>query len=428
MATRSMGMMGGARQTKTDASGSYRFDHLPPGAWQLMMLDPQNPMVPSGMASVTVKDGEVVRHDFTKKVGNRTVGGGALRDGKPLANVPVILMGGTAGMKMATTGDDGRFSFDGLEAGEYTVLVQSAMLGGGSASRKVKVGAEGKVEDVNLELTSMAVEGDVVDAEDGKPVAGAQVSLLDVAAGGKIGSGEDLIAQYRGQAMADERGHFVIKDVQAGSFTLRVSAQGFSAATLDAVAAGTRTVRVQLQRGVEFPVTVTGPDGRPLQGATVQSVDASGRESLSMDMTLSGITSQDGVAHLRLVPGTYRINVNAPNLLPASAEVDTATGAASIRLSAGATVEVTVKNADGLLVANAKVKVLDASGQEIKQGFTVASFMGGGDVTNTDGLFTRGGLPAGAATLVVTDPAGREARAEATLVSDKTTRAEVTVK
>jgi protocatechuate 3,4-dioxygenase beta subunit len=418
------GMMagGGPRQTKSDSNGDFLVDHVPAGTYQLMLMDPQNPMAPT-MASVNVKDGETTRHDFTKKTGGRQFGGAATKDGKPLANAPIMLMGGSAGLKMTSTDDKGHFSFDGLDPGDYTVMVQSSFVNGGSTSRKVTVGSDGKVEDVNLQLSSEKVEGDVVDADSGKGIAGAQVVLTEP--GAVAGSGADLIGAYRGQGITDEHGHFSINDVQAGTFTLKATAAEYPSATIDGVVAGTQDVVVKLRRGVEFPVTVRGPDG-PVANASVVAKDASGNTSLVFDQAMSGFTRTDGVAHLRLTPGRYTLTISASDFLPATADADTSAGSATVQLDVGASIEVSVTDGTSP-VAGARVKLLDASGAEIKPGVNIASLMGGGDRTDANGVFTRKGLPAGPATVVVTDAAGHDTTQDTTLETNAKRHVDVVI-
>jgi hypothetical protein len=419
------GMTGqGARQANTDSNGEYLIDHLPAASYQVMLIDPSNPMMPT-MASVAVKDGETARHDFTKKTGGRQVGGAALKDGKPLANAPVMLMGGSGGLKMATTDDKGHFSFDGLDAGEYTVMVSSSFINGGSTSKKVTVGSDGKVEDVNLQLSSAKVEGDVVDAETDKGIAGAQVALMDPAANGAA-SGADLIGGYHGQGITDERGHFAINDVQEGTFSLKATAAEYSAVTVNGVASGATDVKVRLRRGVEFPVTVVGPDNQAVANATVQTIDAAGNASMVFDQAMSSITRTDGVARLRLAAGRYTLKVTAADLLPSTIDVDTTTAGATVHLDAGATVEVAVTDGTSA-VAGVKVKVLDVAGVEIKPGFSMADFMGGGDRTNEAGVYTRKGLPAETVMVVATDATGHETRGEATLEMNKTRHVDLVI-
>jgi hypothetical protein len=421
------GMMGqGMRQSKTDGDGRYRIERVAAGTYTVMLVDMDNPMAPT-MASVTVKDGETARHDFAKKSGGgKKVGGGVLKDGKPLSGAMVMLMGGNVGMKMATSDDAGRFGFDGLPPGEYTVLVQSSVMGGGATSKKVTVGADGKVEDVQLELSSAKIEGDVIDAETGEGVALAQITLTEP--GTKLSSANDMIGGVRGQGFTDDRGHFVISDVQSGAFTLRVASGDYVPSVLDGVPAGSTGLKIRMHRGVEFQVTVQDADGRGVPNASVKSVDSSGRENMALDMTMSGFTRADGVATLRLVPGRYGLDVSAENMLPAHVDVDTTAGPATVTLSAGATLELAVVDADGAVVVGAKVVVKDSAGKEIARGLVLSGFLGGGDATDANGRYSRGGLPSGAVSVVVTVAGKDPTTVEATLEANKTKRVDVSIK
>jgi hypothetical protein len=404
---------GGASRFQPDASGEFKVERLAPGSYQIMMMGTANAMMPEGMATIAVKDGEVTRHDFAKKVGGRKFAGGVSKDGKPMAGAVVMLIGGTSGMKPPTTTDEnGHFSFDGLDPGDYTVMVQTSFAGGGTASRKVSVGADGKVEDVQLDLSSLRVTGDVIDSETGKAVAGAQITLED---GGTASTAEDALTRYRGRGASDGGGRFEIKDVQTGTFTLRASAPGYVATTLDGVAAGTVDLHVTLNRGVSFLVTVTGPDNTPVSGATVLADDAAGHTSSVFDMNSPG-TGRDGIAHLRLAPGHYRLHVAAANYLPATVEVDTDAGSTTVRLETGATLDVEAKNADGSPAGGATVSVFDANGAKVERGMDMGSLFGAGDRTDpATGHAVRNGLPSGRVTVKIRFASGEEQSAETTL-------------
>jgi protocatechuate 3,4-dioxygenase beta subunit len=421
--------MGGGQQAKSDSKGDYRVEHLPPGKYQLKLVDTKNmmSMFMPGKESVDVKDGETVRHDFKKKGGvGRQFGGAALRDGKPIANAMVFLTGGASGFRITSTDENGRYSFDGLDPGEYTVVLQPNPMSGGNARKTVSVGSGGKLDDVPLELSSAKVEGDVIDVATGKGVPGAQIMLTEP--GTKLSSSSDFMGGVRGRGITDDGGHFVIADMQNATYTLRVSAGDYVSTTLDGVVAGANDVKVRLSRGVEFLVTVLDAESRPVPNASVKSVDASGKESLALDMTMSGFTRGDGVAHLRLASGRYGIDVAADNFLPAHADVDTVAGPATIVLSPGATLDINAADSAGAVVVGAKVVVKDAAGKEIPRGILISGFMGDADVTDANGHYARGGLPAGAVTVVVTPP-GRDATTlDAALEANKTRHVDVVVK
>jgi protocatechuate 3,4-dioxygenase beta subunit len=420
---------GGGRTAKSDSKGDYRVERLRPGKYQLKLVDTKNMMAmfTPGRDSVTVKEGETVRHDFKKKGGvGRQFAGAALRDGKPIANAMVVLVGGSSGFKMATTDENGRYSFDGLDPGEYRVVLQPNPLGGGNTSKTVSVGSGGKIDDVTLELSSGRLEGDVVDAETGKGVKNARIMLTEP--GTKLSSSSDLMGGVRGQGVADNAGHFVIEDVANATFTMRVSAGDYVSTTLDGVVAGAAAVKVQLRRGVELVVTVRDAEGRGVPMASVKSVDASGRETLDMDMARSGFTDGDGVARLRLASGRYGLDVAADNYLPAHVEVDVGAGPATVVLTPGATLELSVVDSAGTAVVGAKVAVKDAAGREIPRGILISGFMGAGDVTDANGRYTRGGLPAGAVVVVVTPPDRDPTSVDAALEANRTKHVDVVVK
>jgi protocatechuate 3,4-dioxygenase beta subunit len=421
--------MGGGHTGKTDSKGDYRVERLPPGKYQLKLVDTKNmmSMFMPGRDSVDVKEGETVRHDFKKKGGvGRQFGGAALRDGKPIPNAMVFLSGGPGGFRTATTDENGHYSFDGLDAGEYRVVLQPNPMSGGNASKTVSVGSGGKIDDVPLEISSAKIEGDVTDVATGKGVAMAQVMFTDP--GTKLSSSSDFMGGVRGRGFTDDRGHFSIGDMQNATFTMRVSAGEYVSTTVDGVVAGTTDVKVQLHRGMELAVTVLDADGHGVAMASVKSVDASGRETLDLDMTRSGFTDGNGVARLRLASGRYGLDVAADNFLPAHVDVDAAAGPATVVLQRGATLDVNAVDSAGVAVAGAKVAVKDASGKEISRGLLISGFMGDADVTDANGHYARGGLPAGAVTVVVTPPGRDPTSVDASLEANKPRHVDVVVK
>lgn len=421
------GMMGAGfvRTVTSGREGRYRIEKIPPGSYSALYLDTESPMGMGGMASVSIRDGETTRHDFGKRAAGAPVEGTVMADGKPVDGATVMLLGGTAGMKVAQSDAQGRFRFDHVDAGDYQVMVQSGAMGGGSQSAKVAVGADGQVATVALELSTLALEGSVVDAESGAGVPFAQVVLLTPGGGGA--SFSDIVARQKGQAITGQDGRFRIEGVPKGSYSLKVSASGWAEAEIEGVSAGGPAVRVALSRGLELVVTVLGPDAKPVTGATVVPEDASGREGLSIDITMSKTTGADGVARLRMQPGRYTIHARATGFPVGSAVVEASSGTLTIRLEAGGSLDVVVKGPAGAALPGAIVKVLDASGAEIREALTISNFLGSGGVTDQDGRARRDGLLPGKVTVVVRTPDARESRREATIAAGQTTRVEVVV-
>jgi protocatechuate 3,4-dioxygenase beta subunit len=423
--TQAMMGMGYTRTATTDRAGRYRIERIPPGGYSAMVLDPDSPMGMGGMASVSVRDGETTKKDFGKRAAGAPVEGTVVAEGRGLEGATVMLVGGAAGFLVAETDANGRFRIDHVEAGEYSVMVQTAAsMGGGSPAGRVTVGADGKVQSLSLEVSLLAVEGSVTDAETGTPIGFAQVVLLDPAKGSGA-TLQDMLARQKGQGFTDATGRFRIANVPKGTFSLRVTASTYAEAEVEGVVAGGQAVRVTMSRGIEFAVTVTGPDGKPVAGAMVVPEDAGGREGLAFDITMTKSTGPDGVARLRMQPGRYVFHVRATGYPSASVTAEAAAGSAAVRLEAGGGLEVLVRGAGGAPVAGATVRLLDATGAAIDEAATMANFLGAGSTTDAEGRARRDGLRPGAVTVVVKTPTGKEARAAATIVAGDTTKVEV---
>ncbi len=409
---------GTQRSATSDANGEYRFERLSPGAYQIMRLDTSAAFGMGGMTPVVVKEGEVTRKDFAAAASGAAVAGRVQRDGKGVEGAMVVLTGGAAGMKIATSSNDGSFRFEGLADGSYTLSVQEDLMGGGTSTAEASVEQGRSVEDVVLQLSSLRLEGRVVD-EDGKPVALAQLFLVEP---GSTASGSlaDLMRNQRGQAITDERGRFRMASIPAGTYSLRVTASGYVQQTLEGVTAG-QDVTVRLRRGAEFEVTVLGPDDAPVQGATVVVQDGDGQESVAFGMALEGVSNQQGVAVLRLGPGRHRLLVESVAHPATTVEVDAAAGSAVVRLSAGGALEITVRRA-GQAVEGASIELLDASGAPLRKRISLTNFLGGGRTTDSAGVAVAEGLASGEVTVVVTPPGGQPVRRSARVVAGGTER------
>ncbi len=413
---------GGARQTTSGSDGSYRLGKVVPGSYQLMMMGGENAFGMEGMTPVVVRDGEVTTHDFRPAVGT-PVSGLVMRDGKPLSDAVVILTGGTVGMKMSTSDAKGGFRFEGLAPGEYTVMVQSNLMGGGTNSQKVVVGETGVVADLRIELSSLVVEGRVLDAVTGDGVPMAQVILLESGSGG-FTSLDDIVSNQRGQAITDDRGRFKMSGVSAGSFALRVTASGYAQKVVEGVSPGGAPFDVRVDPGSEVVVTVLGPNGKPVANATVVSEDASGNETLPFGMGFDSGTNAEGQVTLKLGPGRYTLHAESAEYPAGSAQVDSQAGSVTIRLTSGGSIDVTVTR-NGEAVPGVRVTLLDADGSPLTKRVSMSNLTGSLSATDTAGRLVRDGLPGGRVTVAVQTPGGAEVRRETTVTPGRTARVTV---
>lgn len=418
----------GARNlmAKTDEDGRYRVENVPPGAYRVMLIDPEAGGMPS-MESVTVREGETTVLDFRPQTeGVQPVHGTVERGGKPLAGATVMLTGGSTGMRMGTTDDSGAFLFEGVAPGTYTVVAQASMMGGGSESRQVTVTAETPPSAVRLQLSSLAIRGRVVDAVSGKPVAAALVAVLDPAAKA-ADSLAALVQGQKGQAFANADGEFSVDGVPDGVFRLRVSAAGYPQTHVENVRPGGDTLVVKLDAGLEFHVKVLDENGDPVAGASVTAEDASGRETTVFDMSLSGLSDESGDASLRLAAGRYLLHVQADGHPEATANVSADRTDLTVQLAAGGTVTVQVRDRDGKPVVGARVEFRDAQDRPIVRRMTFGSALVGGNATDDQGRLERKGFASGTVTVVVTPVDGASVRREATVRGGATTTVDVEI-
>jgi hypothetical protein len=106
--------------TATDERGQYAFDDLVPGAYTLAVSAPSRPPAALG---VEVADGRPTVRDVELRSGARAEGVARNTSGSlvPDARVTLLDAGGNVAA-VATTGPDGRYAFENLAEGDYTVI------------------------------------------------------------------------------------------------------------------------------------------------------------------------------------------------------------------------------------------------------------------------------------------------------------------
>lgn len=231
-----------------------------------------------------------------------------------LPNVAVtarnVATGGTA---FSPTGSDGFARFNGLAPGEYAITTSAAgeYLAQSDAVTATIVSEQRTRVNIALQRGARLI-GQVLDAQDGTPLAGVSVALYDAGV-------ETVLPGFR---ITDAQGRYEIPGVVPGDYKVRFRRFGYltefanNSATwtnADTVAiSGTTSLNADLLRDVQVGAligTVTlDPTGVPARSATVALYDA-----LSKDQLQATSTDNRGEYRFTSVPsGTYLVRFVPP--------------------------------------------------------------------------------------------------------------------
>ncbi|TNC27064.1 MFS transporter [Amycolatopsis alkalitolerans] len=219
----------------------------------------------------------------------------------------VITVTGADGMQIgrARADSSGAYALDGISSGTYTLIVTAP--GFQPAAASVTVNGLGAMHDFVI-LGGGVVAG-TVRRSGGEPVAGTTVLATDP--GGQV----------VGQTSTAHDGKFLLSGLPAGEVTITANVDNHRphAVTVLAGAADPAEVELLVEAVGVLHGTVTGPDGRPLAGATVTISDSLGRP------VATALTGAGGQYELRdLEPGEYTVVTSLYE--PGVRQVDLSTG------------------------------------------------------------------------------------------------------
>lgn len=304
----------GMKTARTDETGVYQLVVDRPGAHTISAT-----MGDVGVEQVVeVPREEELRVDLNIPLG-RIEGRVREPDGSPGKGVRLSLQrqDGLGRIRWAggqkTADEEGRYAFEDLQPGTYTVRANVSTWGGGSNERfgasvvsDIEVGRDETVTGIDFELESAGTVTGLVVGSDGEPVGGASLYFRD--AGGRVVSRVS-------QTVSDASGRFTKTGLAPGTYT--VSARTASETAGDAVSVRvvsgeTAEVRVALETGTIVVVTVEDEDGEARR-ARVQVLDENDREVGDL-MTLEAMQAifNEGVSTVEqrvgpFPPGRYTV-------------------------------------------------------------------------------------------------------------------------
>jgi hypothetical protein len=230
----------------------------------------------------------------------------------------------------------GRFAFEGLEPGRYRVRALER-------SRDLSAEEEAQVPgpELRLLLSSLSLEGRIVDAWDGSAVSGADVSAEFAAAA------DDSSARFFNtrRTRSDDDGRFVVRGLARGGWNLVITRSGYAAARQPVEILGDgASVEIRLESAEGLWLGVRRADGAPLQRIWLAAL-GTGDEVLS-----SGdfVPDDQGRVFVSTVPpGQMRLIVQAAGTAPAELDVKVPEGRPEVTLSPSASVALRVHALEG---------------------------------------------------------------------------------
>ncbi len=376
--------------------GSYRIVNLGPGVWDIRAVAPDGPQA---RGRVTLAPGVTETRldlDFSSGL---SLTGQVMASGRAVPGIDVYLRGAYVDVLAGSTTDvEGRFRLAGLEPGRYRLEVHSER--GLVHHEDVDLGGD---LDVQIELRTGRVTGRVLEADGGGPLAGAAVSLEPAA--GTVGE----LPGYGTYGLAsDALGRFVVGEVAAGEYRLRVVKEGYAPAERRIrvlPGGGQEDVELLLEPSGGLRLTVSGATGAPVAEVTYAVLDTAGRPLTAGLLT----ADENGGVRLPSIPaGSFDLLLAAPGSAVSRLRIATPGAPLTVRLEPSCALEVAVAAlATEQIVATMRIR--DAGGRPV---WSLARGWAKAEWQLRFGSRTLAGLPAGTYRVEVSASDGRSWRGQ----------------
>ncbi|WP_129729008.1 carboxypeptidase regulatory-like domain-containing protein, partial [Ectobacillus funiculus] len=285
----------------TDVNGQYTISGLPEG---MLSIQASAPNFASDMKVITLTPGETETVDFALAPNPASLTGSVTdaQTGAPLPGtvVQVFIAGTAVPVKSTLTDPTGLYVINGLNEGEYRVVMSVDNYG--SAIFQITLGpGEARVLNAALVANPATIQGQVTDMQTGTPIAGAGVVTVIQGSGVIVAS-----------TQTDQTGNYVLTGIAPGSYNVVISAANFTSQTVSVnlTAGETETVNVALMPN---PATINGTvrdatTGNVLSNALIQVFSSQGNLLAS---TLTDVNGQYTISGLP--EGTLSVQASALN-------------------------------------------------------------------------------------------------------------------
>lgn len=331
-----------------DASGNYRIEGAPIGTVQVsaqVMSRARSGYKASSAQTVDVTAGSSQQVDIAFR-GDIVIRGRITRNGAPLANAGVTFMpksGTHRAMASGSTDEQGMYSIDAVEEGEYTVMVNDQRFSPHTTAYTVRGSAT-----FDIDYKTAAVRGRVLDVATNEPIANVEVQVRTAAL-------ENM--RVPRSVVTDNTGSFVLDSVSPGTYKFTASKESYGNEVRDVVVteSGLDNLELRLARNTGVVLKVVDVrDGRPIN-ATVFVYDSAGGLVHETRFMFGG-ASEDPEVRLPLAPGSYSVAVSAMGYAPVNVQVQSPSPR-TVALSPGGQLHIASKHS-----ARRRYRMIDPNG------------------------------------------------------------------
>ncbi|MEM7165057.1 MAG: carboxypeptidase regulatory-like domain-containing protein [Planctomycetota bacterium] len=295
---RDMAHMG---QATVDENGDYHIPNLLAGGYVVLAMIDEQQQPKMKMTTVVASKDVVV--DFVEVQEFATLRGRTVDPrGEPLSGMHVTRMmidqEGEFSFETVVSDADGNYEIRNLKIGEYMLGVGAGTGGNFAVTDEFEVKAHINYER-DLTFHDLQINGTVTSKVSKEPIANAELLLLD----------SENTDRFLGRAEADEKGVFHFGGLAPGGYLVYVLGSGHQPLGLPVELqenVEAKPLDLELELGAIVKVSVTDPDGSPVDGALVLVLNEAGEQ---VNQGLAPLTAGGRYQFGNLVPGTHVVRV-----------------------------------------------------------------------------------------------------------------------
>lgn len=304
--------------TTVDFEAHYRFDSLPFGDWVIYAGVGDSGKSVKESVRLAVGESEITQ-DLQLGAG-LVLSGQVMRASLPVARAQVRASGlGSLAGARTVAGQDGRFRLEGLEVGEYQVVVADHADGPGHV-REVRLETD---QDLLIELEAHTLGGQIVGDQEGNPIPDASVTLVST---DRARSGSPIVRR------SDARGAFRFSGLASGRYRVQASKDGYGNSVQEIAVDGRgdgHGIELRLAPSEALTLDVRHPTGGVAREVGVVVLDGHGQPWLS---GWFGAT-QDGLIRLDELPaGRWTLLASGRGTATVRQPVEAPGGPVTVRL------------------------------------------------------------------------------------------------